>query len=106
METHNSVQRDLEKSQEDSRSLEKRLLALKAAIMQRLMYSSRAEFAPTPVGGFASAARPGHAGTAPAQPAAAAWARGNWSRSLGAWLGWRQRWRALGEPAQSQCRNT
>lgn len=54
------------KSQEDSRSLEKRLLALKAAIMERLMYSSRAELAQLPVGSFASAVRPGQAGAAPA----------------------------------------
>lgn len=74
METHNLVQQALEQSQEDSRSLEKRLLALKAAVMERLMYSSRAELAQLPGGSFASAGRPGHAGTAPAWPATAAWA--------------------------------
>lgn len=96
------VQQGPEKSQEDSRSLEKRLVALKAAIMERLMYSSRAELAQLPVGSCAPASRPGQAGTAPACPAAAAaWARGNWSRSVGAWPGCRRGGEgALGEPAR------
>lgn len=88
MKTHNLVQQALEQSQEDSRSLEKRLLALKAAVVERLMYSSRAELAQLPVGSFASAGRLGRAGTAPACPAPAAWAgvigAGHWEPGLAA----------------------
>lgn len=92
------VQQGPAKSQEESRSLEKRLLALRAAIMERLMYSSRAELAELPVGSFASAARPGEAGTA-----TAAWPRGI---SAGQWEpGWAaggdgEPWRGSPGPGQ------
>lgn len=39
---------------------------MKAAIMERLMYSGRAELAQLPVGSFATAEGLGHTGRAPA----------------------------------------